>query len=154
MLIQQIHRLDEIKIILAQYSECFPELSRIISSLDEYANKLADHAIVEVAINDKGETLGFIAYYANDFVQLNAYIALIAVLPEYRTMNIGRELLGSCVKTSLLKGMKSIGLDCFKDNQRAIAFYSNFGFSVKSSDSEAMFHFEYQIPPFQNIREP
>jgi ribosomal protein S18 acetylase RimI-like enzyme len=154
-LIQRVHCLEEIKSLLSRYFEFFPDIFQKVSSLEEYATKLADHAMVEVAKNDQGESVGLIAYYANDLVHRCTYVALIAVLPEYRSMNIGRELLESCVRSSRQEGMKFIGLDCFKDNQRAIAFYSNFGFSVKSSDSEAMFHFEYQIPPpFQNIREP
>ncbi len=124
----------EIRNLLHEFDYIFnPILSKRISDLSIYAEKLCNHAIVYKAANIN--TLGFIVFYANNKEDNIAYLTQIAVYSDYVGKGVGRELLDKCVEISKYNGMKILKLEVFNNNDRAINFYKKNGFKFSGQAS-------------------
>lgn len=84
-----------------------------------------------------GKLLGYCAFYANDSEEKNAYISLIAVVPECQKMHIGTKLLNESFETMRSYGMKQCLLEVQKKNQKAIRFYKAKNFFVMEERKES-----------------
>ena len=69
-------------------------------------------------------------------------ISLICVEPEYRGKQFAVQLLGHAVSLFRAMGYDRIGLTCFEGNERALAFYGEYGFKEVSRSRG---HFGYLL---------
>ena len=120
-----------------------PPLGEIIDNMHEYALKLARHAEVYVAA--AAETLGFIAFYANDFAPGFAYIALLAVKPLARGHGIGTRLLLLCEQVAQQRGLTRIRLEVRQTNLVAQALYRRVGYQETEPVHAGKIYMEKQL---------
>lgn len=127
--------------ILKDFSGCLNSLHQ--SSQDElllFANKFIKSGNFVIVQNGVDETMGFIAYYANDCVGKNSFISMIAVHPQFRQMHVGSALIDFCVLDSIAKGMTSVKLEVSKCNVNAQFFYTKKGFvEIGEATSTSLF---------------
>ena len=92
----------------------------------------------------EGNTVGFCAYYANDFTNKCAYLSMIVVLPVAQGKGVGTALLIKMIEDCKLKKMKKILLEVADDNNRAIQFYkkNKFHIDCKKAESTSQFLLE------------
>ena len=122
-------------------SEFSPPLSTRIQSFVSYAEKLVKYAFVFVVfLADNPEAVGFCAVYANDQGTKKAYIAQLGVKQEFQGLGIGKLLINEAVRTAHNQGMKELGLEVRKDNDKAIQFYKHFQFNVYSDIDEQNYY--------------
>lgn len=87
------------------------------------------------------EQVGYCAAYVNDNVTYQAYITMIAILPEYQHKGIGQKLMSICVKEAKSRNMKTIKLEVNKANNRAIRFYEKNGYNfIKEQHNEKSYY--------------
>ncbi|MDQ0227130.1 GNAT family N-acetyltransferase [Metabacillus niabensis] len=103
-----------------------PPFVERISNIDEYVEKLSNHAEVYVIIDL--QILGIIAFYANDIKNKVAYITHITVQSNVQNMGLGKILLQKCIDVSVENGMRELKLEVNKNNTKAIRFYEKNGF--------------------------
>ncbi|MBU5676672.1 GNAT family N-acetyltransferase [Alkaliphilus sp. MSJ-5] len=122
-------KIDEIYNILYDFDNIFkPSLSNRIIDLYGYAEKLLRNAITFYIIEEQ-VIVGFVAFYTNNKNNKEAYITQIGVKDKSQNRNIGKTLLELCIKISKSNGMKSIKLEVFNNNEKAINFYKKNGFN-------------------------
>ena len=127
--IRKVDNEIELEKFLQEIDSCFPiALSKKVN-LTEYAKKAMEKGINILAIEDN-KIIGVCMGYANDQANRQAYISTIAVLPEYRNMQVGKQLIVEFKKCCKQNNMKSIQLFVHKDNERAIQFYQKMGFEM------------------------
>lgn len=124
-----LHGEEQIDEQLSSFSICFPRLTERVSSISDYCKKLSENACVTV-MQEQKNTIGFLAFYANDFVTKIGYITLIGILPEFRRKGYGTELLQYCFDTMKASGMRKVRLEVDADNKSAIFYYKKNGFLV------------------------
>ena len=127
--IETIKDWDKVEQVLLLFDMSFSRpLSERVGNLRDYAQKLAENAIIHtISIEDK--TIGFIAYYCNDVLTKEAYITQIAVVDHYKRLRIGNILLDLCVEMSKQKGMKKLVCEVDDENFTALKFYKKYEFS-------------------------
>ncbi|MCL2837721.1 MAG: GNAT family N-acetyltransferase [Oscillospiraceae bacterium] len=114
----------------------FPELS-FEESFAECAEWLENKKEVGVLYEKDGKYAGFINLsIRNDYVNGTdtspvAFVEAIYILPEYRRLGIGRELLEYAEKFAREHGITQIASDCFIDNALSEEFHKNCGFVEK-----------------------
>jgi len=114
----------------------FPELS-FEESLAECAEWLENKKEVGVLYEKDGEYAGFINLsIRNDYVNGTdtspvAFVEAIYILPEYRRVGIGRELMEYAEKFARENGITQIASDCFIDNDLSEEFHKSCGFVEK-----------------------
>lgn len=123
--------------ILQEFSDSLNSLRN--SSQEELlliAKKFVENGNVIIAKNNLNDTMGFVAYYANDNLGKKSFISMIAVHSQYRKMHVGSALIDYCVSDSVDKGMKTLKLEVSKVNLSAQAFYKKKGFSEIANASD------------------
>ncbi len=120
------------KILMELDSAIIPKLSGRVN-INEYAKKLAHTA--DIFFVRKEETdIGHCAVYLNN--SEFGYISSISVNKEYRRMHIGSKLYKKVDKLAISKGIFTIRLKVFAQNQDALRFYKHMGFEVASIEEE------------------
>ena len=116
------------------FTPCLATLSAGQVDLDALSEKLARHGIVlTMHVN---ETLaGFAAFYCNDTVTKQAFLSLLAVLPEYRQQKIGQKLLSAAIARAQQAHMDRFVLEVQRENLPAIAFYEKNRFSFTDKET-------------------
>lgn len=99
-------------------------------SAADYADKILSNANLQLHI-EKGEVVGFIAYYANDHKSLKAYVTLIGVISKHEGKGIAKALLESSIGLLRKKGFKTYSLEVGRENYGALNLYQNYGFIVE-----------------------
>ena len=94
--------------------------------------RLADFIVAE----DGGEPAGLAVIYANDLETRAAYITLFGVKDECGRRGVGKRLLDACESLALSRGMDRIRLEVTDSNERAVCFYTKYGF-VRTGACEA-----------------
>jgi ribosomal protein S18 acetylase RimI-like enzyme len=87
-------------------------------------------------IKYNGNKIGWLEYEVS---RKYIYIQQIHILPEYQGKGIGSNILNEMIKYSK-KNKKSIHLDVFKYNDRALEFYKKMGFKIYD-ENNSMFNF-------------
>ncbi len=77
---------------------------------------------------DGEEVAGFTAIYANNLETRAAYITLFGVKEAYGRRGIGKMLLDECEALALSRGMDRICLEVTDSNEKAVRFYTKYGF--------------------------
>lgn len=98
-----------------------------IGNLDSYLEKINSHATV-ITINDQGEPVGFIAFYANDSNGEIAFLSIIAFLEKHRGKGLGGMLISMAINYLKLKKFKVFRLEVNKLNFPAIHLYNKLNF--------------------------
>lgn len=100
-----------------------------VKNLDEYVKKIEGKAEFLVHLHE-GKCVGFVAFYANNFVTREAFITMVLVDEKMR----GKKIASSLVK-AVLQRVKDIGfekcsLEVKKLNANAIKLYESLGFII------------------------
>lgn len=80
------------------------------------------------------DVLGYAILYVNNWNTKVAYITLIAVLPKWQGMHIGKSLLKEAEMLAMEHGMETMKLEVAVSNIKAICFYEKNGY-VKESEN-------------------
>jgi len=99
-----------------------------MTDISKYCAKLIKFAEVVVA-KHVWKDIGFVAVYANDQVQLYAFVTSIGIKPEFRGHGIGILLLNQAIEVAREKGMQRIRLEVNLQNHAAVSLYRNCGFT-------------------------
>jgi len=126
--IVKLTSLHEIIMLLSEYIHNFGDETSSID-VEVYAKKLFENGIVLTA-NQRGETVGFVSFYANDRVSNSAYISLIATSPNHRNKGVGKLLLNEVYKFASAEKYDRIRLKVYKSNLQALRFYLHNSFSI------------------------
>lgn len=96
-------------------------------SYSAFKAELENDAAVFTVAGDNGKAVGYIGFHT---VLDEAYIANIAVLPEFRGQGIAKALLGWAVDYCRDNKMTFITLEVRKSNASAISLYQKFNFET------------------------
>lgn len=129
MKIMEANTVEDIYEVLKTFEEHMPRLAAKVGSYYSYAEKLSKNAHFLFA-KDEGEILGFISFYANDFISCIGFISLIIVSSKVQKKGIGALLLNGCFRRMKESGMAMAKLEVEKTNSNAIAFYKHMGFEL------------------------
>ncbi|MDQ0393201.1 GNAT family N-acetyltransferase [Labrys monachus] len=106
---------------------------------DEYsAANLRDpppEALTVIAVDGEGAKLGFLhALPGHDGItgEANGYVALLAVVDAAEGRGVAQALLRSAEEWARENGYRSLSLDVFSSNGRALHFYEKSGFAAES----------------------
>lgn len=97
--------------------------------LDAYLGRLDEHAEVADEVAD-GRCRGFVAFYCNDLVSKRAFITLVMVAPEDRSIGLGRALVTRVLDVCRGRGFVTCQLEVRDDNAAALAIYQSLGFAT------------------------
>ena len=135
---------DDVLNLLYEFDEVFPHLKEKVADYDAYALKLKENAFVYKAMID-GKVFGILVFYANDFHRKKAYVSLIGVKKEYRSMGLGRYLMDSCIMMSKKNGMTKLFLEVDFDNKNAMEFYKKAGFMKDANASKSSIYMKKEL---------
>ena len=90
----------------------------------------------------RAQPLGYVAFYCNDLKQQSAYLTMIGVAKASQHQGIGSRLLQEVEDVSRRYGMRTLGLEVWKDNENAQEFYRSHGFAFLPKESETSFFME------------
>lgn len=121
---------EVLKLVRTLDSYFEPPLSQRVN-LQEYVNKLDQYATMGLAYNESNALTGLIAFYDNDQENKEGYITYLAVLPEFKGKGIANKLLETCIMVCQKKGMNSISVETWENNEPVIRLYKKFGFKIK-----------------------
>ena len=108
-----------------------PILSSYIN-LDEYSMKLFEQSIRYEIFHDI-DLIGLVAIYHSSNV---GYISNFSLEQNFIGSGLSNDLMSVCLEASMSKKLKSIGLEVFKENKRAVKFYTKHGFMVEKENNK------------------
>ncbi|MCG9970426.1 GNAT family N-acetyltransferase [Christiangramia crocea] len=127
---------DLIKLITEINLEFNGEL--IEESIEKYVNRLLGNA--EVILQYSHEDLvGCIAFYGNDKKRKKGFISFIGVKKSYRDRGLGKILLDSSIAYLKNNDFRELGLEVIKNNEKALKFYHQRGFSSVEDREQRIF---------------
>lgn len=131
---------SEVERVWRGFSDLFvPSLEEDVEDFGGFITKIFRFGTTFVAV-DSGQIAGAISFYSNDAVNLEAFVTLLAVAPEWQRRGVGSALLEEAKAASVESGMKRMRLEVRKDNPSAATFYTCMGFSADGprGDFESM----------------
>jgi len=137
----QVKNHDDIYDILIKFDKIFdPPISKW-RELKAFSRKLEELANVFAAKIGE-EVLGFIAFYANDYINNTAFGLFLGVLPQMQNKGIGHLLMDAAFRKSKEQGMTKFKAEVNKKNANAINIYKKLGFKFLAEMNE---EFDYMI---------
>lgn len=118
-------------------NEFQPRLSSKVD-LTEYANKLNDKAVLFVEV-DNDILIGLCAVYMADRIQLQAYLSMLVVNPEFRGKGFAKKLILEMESAVRDNGFKTIRLEVYKSNEGALSMYLKLGYIIIDSTENSFF---------------
>ena len=112
-----------------------------VGNLNNYIDKIKNKAEL-IAHIVEGVCVGFIAFYANDETQENAFITMVMIRSDMRGRKIAGSLLTAVLENLKSRGFKFCNLEVRTNNTNAIKLYENLGFKIKSINSNSIFMFK------------
>lgn len=100
-------------------------------------NMIKGSFVFAIAIDDNGKTIGM-GRVLSDGIS-DGYIQDLVVLPEYRDLGIGKQIVNKLVNHCLSKGIRWIGLIAEPGNE---IFFSSLGFKTMKNHTPMLFNFE------------
>ena len=116
---------SEVLSILHRFNNQFNPSLEEECSLDKYAKKISEKALLELCF-DKGVVIGYIAYYEN-YKDHYCFITSFAVDSAYRKQGIAQSLFSNLLH-NCNNVISEILLEVAKTNFAAISFYTKMGF--------------------------
>lgn len=103
-----------------------PPLASRVNLIDfsQKIEKYANHYWLKI----NGNTEGLIACYANDFVQKSAFITSISISSKFQGQKLAKPFLEFVIFDLKAIGFKTIKLEVYSQNKKAISFYNAIGF--------------------------
>ena len=102
-------------------------------------NLVADTTYIFIAENETGEAMGYVQAFLQDIAEnifiygyQRLHIDQMSVNAPYRSQGIGHLLMARVIETAKTLQVDSITLGVAGFNQRAIRFYEQQGFSIRS----------------------
>ena len=108
-----------------------PVLSSYIN-LDEYSMKLFERSIRFEIFYDT-DLIGLVAMHHSFNV---GYISNFSLEKNFIGKGLSNDLMLACLDASIKKKLKTIRLEVFKENKRAVNFYIKHGFIVEQENKE------------------
>jgi len=112
-------------------------------NLIEYSIKLSLNA-KHFCLFQQDEVVGFMAAYFNDVENKIAYISTVSIFPQFQGQGVGGEMLDKACCYANKLGFKVVRLQVRKNNDGALRFYINHGFS-KVKTLEESYIYEKKI---------
>ena len=123
-----------------------PSLTERGIDLAEYAEKLCENALVWVAVNRNGLSIGMIAVYPGfRSGKDTAYGTFLAIDPVYRRMHLGRRMLGIAVQELRSLGVKQFSFEVRQNNTAAIKLYLEQGCRIISAEGNDTYHMTMEL---------
>lgn len=110
-----------------------PPLSSQVNSIEEYARKLKNNAVIFEAWDNK-ELIGLVAGYFNNYENKTGFITSVVVSIKYQNKGIAKTIMKKAFDYARDKGFELIQLEVHKENINAVALYEKFGFAEKVND--------------------
>lgn len=117
--------------------EFSPPLSQRLS-LDSYANKLVDNAVIFPLI-ECGRLSAFVAMYCNDPDGKSAYITMVATAPTARGKGTAAGLVELSIQHARSRGFSQVALEVYRSNVAALKLYNKLGFVVARENPHSLF---------------
>jgi ribosomal protein S18 acetylase RimI-like enzyme len=134
-LIRRIRSVAGIARILVDFERAFPRsVGSRVGDLQAHAQKLRARGRVYAVMKGR-RCLGFVAFYANDSVSAEGYVAHVAVEQASRGTGVGRWLMSRCMAACRRSGMRRVKLEVDSTNGAALSFYQSLGFRVDGQAS-------------------
>lgn len=121
---------------LQEVSSCCDDFLVTITSLEAYAHKLADRAVLFEAWLD-GELVGLIAGYLDD--PTDAFITNVSVISSVSRRGVGTKLMRMFLHAAKKHSAKVVSLEIAVKNKAAEKFYQTFGFKYLENTSDNRF---------------
>ena len=86
--------------------------------------------IIFLAENDDNETVGFIVGAVSKGIQDNEGLLDIYIMEQYRGKGIGTELMDTIFDWFRSENCKSVMINAYSDNKKAIEFYKKYGLEL------------------------
>ncbi len=138
-MIKEIKLLTDIKEILKFFTPYLDSMRTGEVNLDVISMKYYENAVFLTYIN-QDKIMGMISFYCNDKINKMAFVSNIVVLPEYRRMGIGKELMNEAFIRSKIAGMKTLELEVNKKDFWAISFYNKLGLIKTKKESDRSYY--------------
>jgi ribosomal protein S18 acetylase RimI-like enzyme len=100
--------------------------------IEEYVIKIISNSTIIPFISE-GILKGFISFYCNDFKGKKGYLSMVIVSKDSRDKGIGKILLEASIEYLKNLEFETYSLEVHKTNNKAIDFYSSFGFIKKEN---------------------
>ena len=142
-ILSQITDHAQIRLLLDTFTPYLTTLATGQISKDQLSKKFATYGIV-LTLSMQESITGFAAFYCNDTTRKQAFLSLLAVLPEYRRNKIGQKLLNAVISHACQAGMDTLTLEVQKNNLSAIHFYLKNNFSFMDTETA---HSRFMILP-------
>ncbi len=111
-----------------------PELSSRVN-LEEYAKKVASHAVTFEAWNDN-LLGGLVGTYFNDPEAKTAFVTTVSTMRKFTGLAIGTTLMTMCKEYGQKNGFENIQLEVQSQNLKAISIYEKLGFQIKEQQGD------------------
>lgn len=126
---------EELLIFLKKIDSLFPIKLSDKTDLSNLTEKFLSLGTI-FSISENNEIVGLIAGYNNDILNHNAYISVLAVLPEYQGRGYASTLLIEFEKICKQKNMRRIEVYTHKTNFGAIKMYKKNNYVVDNSNTQ------------------
>ena len=126
---------DRVFQLLQKLDEQYIPPIHTLTSLEKYAEKLADKADILFAISGD-EDIGLCAMYTNQ--PPYGYITSIGIVIEMQGCGLGSRLLDTALAYMIEKKCTLISLEVYTANSKAIALYRKKGFVLQKRKDEKM----------------
>lgn len=113
-------------------------------SLPVYMKKLSDNSEI-VAIYGENRCKGFVAFYCNNLITLQAYIPLVLVNPLDRNKGIGKAIVKSALAIMETRSFNLCQLEVNPTNIYGMAVYKSLGFYQINDSESAMMLLEKKL---------
>ena len=137
-LLEEQFSYDQWKVLLNEINDYFVPSISTKTDLDIYAAKLAANANT-LFMMERETRLGILVYYANSESKDFAFITLFLVWPQFVKNKIGKDLMVSFIKKMKERGIKSISLEVYAKNTKAIEFYYKNNFILDKISNNTYF---------------
>ena len=114
-----------------------------VGNLDGYIDKLIEKACI-ITIMAQDAIQGFLAYYANDYVNKVGFISMLIIDPTTKRMGYGRRLVEFALKDLALKGFRKCRTEVNAENIRALNALKRLGFTC-AGKNDLYLVFEKQL---------
>lgn len=134
-----IYEIDSIGSEVEKYESLMvrmPGFSLRGEALKAYLLKMLEFGRILIEC-DNGMILGLIGFYANDMKSKVAYVSSFVISQNVEGKGLARQLFEMFLKIAKSAGMETMELNVWKDNPRAIAFYSKMGLRVVGCGRDA-----------------
>lgn len=120
-----IEQIEKFLFIVDKY---FPVPLSEKTNIPVYARKLKDKATICVEEDENGNILSMCAGYTDNTINAQAYISLVATLPESQGRGYGKKLVKEFLDIAKKKSLDGVHVYAVENNKPAMKMYGALGF--------------------------